>query len=91
MVDWWKKESLLKFQSPKSIFVLGSSNSGKTMYTKNILENADGMPSNIFYCYSIWQPIFDEMRSSISNLQFYQGFPSMDVLSEGGGGGFTRT
>lgn len=88
MADWWKKESLLKFQSPTSIFVVGSSNSGKTMYTKNILENADGMfevpPSNIFYCYSIWQSIFDEMRSSVSNLQFYQGFPSMDVLSEWG-------
>ncbi|CAC5426311.1 unnamed protein product [Mytilus coruscus] len=41
MVDWWKKESLLKFQSPTSIFIVGPSNSGKTMNTKKLPENAD--------------------------------------------------
>lgn len=88
MVDWWEKESLLKFQSPTSIFIVGPSNSGKTMYTKNLLENADGMfqvpPSKIFYCYSIWQSVFDEMKSAIPNIEFFQGFPFMDVLSEWG-------
>lgn len=32
MDDWWNKESLLKFQSPTSILIVGQSNSGKTVY-----------------------------------------------------------
>lgn len=57
MVDWWNKENLLKFQSPTPICIVGLSNSGKTVYPKNLLQNAEGMfqipPSRIFYCYGV--------------------------------------
>lgn len=88
MVDWWNKESLLKFQSPTSIFIVGPSNSGKTVYTKNLLQNAEGMfqipPSRIFYCYGVWQPIYDDMKKSIKNIEFYKGLPNMEAINEWG-------
>ncbi|VDI01124.1 Hypothetical predicted protein [Mytilus galloprovincialis] len=88
MVDIWKKESLLKYQSPTSIFIVGASNSGKTVYTKNMLEHADEMfqkpPTKIYYCFSVWQPIYDEMKTNIKNIEFHKGLPEMDILSEWG-------
>ena len=33
---------------------------------------------------SKYQPLYDEMKNEISNIEFHQGLPSMDVLSEWG-------
>ena len=64
MDEWWKRESILKFESPTSIFLVSPSSSGKTVLTKNMLRHSDGMfripPSKIFYCYSIWQNLYSE-------------------------------
>lgn len=53
MDAWWERESIVKFQSPTSIFIVAPSGGGKTELTRQILEHADGMfkipPSNI-YC-----------------------------------------
>ena len=88
MVDWWEHESLIKFESPTSIIIAAPSNSGKSVLAKNILKHADGMfkvpPSKIFFCYTIYQPLYDEMKNEISNIEFHQGLPSMDTLTEWG-------
>lgn len=88
MDEWWKSESVLKYKNPTSIFIVGPSSSGKTVFTKSLLQNANATfekPfSKMFYCYSIWQPIYDEMKSSIENIEFYKGFPDMDLLTEWG-------
>jgi len=34
MDNWWEHESLIKFESPTSIFIVAPSNSGKTVLTK---------------------------------------------------------
>ncbi|CAG2232646.1 unnamed protein product [Mytilus edulis] len=88
MDAWWERESLVKFESPTSIFIAAPSGTGKTVLTKKILEHADGMfkvpPSRIFFCYSMWQKLYTEMKDEIKNIQFYQGLPTMEDLSEWG-------
>lgn len=88
MVDWWEHESLIKFESPTSIFIAAPSNSGKSVLAKNILKHANGMfkvpPSKIFVCYTVYQPLYDEMKNEISNIEFHQGLPSMNTLTEWG-------
>ena len=88
MDEWWKRESLLKFESPTSIFLVSPSSSGKTVLAKNILKHSDGMfripPSKIFYCYSIWQNLYSDMQNEISNIHFHKGLPSMETLTEWG-------
>lgn len=85
---WWEKESLVKFESPTSIFIAGPSSSGKTMMTKIFLKNAAGMfkepPSCIFFCYTIWQKVYDEIQSESKNIQFHQGLPSLEDLNNWG-------
>lgn len=85
---WWERESLLKFESPTSIFIAAPSGTGKTVFTKNILQHADGMfknpPKQIYYCYTIWQPIYTEMQKDIQNISFFQGLPSMADLRDWG-------
>lgn len=39
----WQKDTLLPFPSPTTIMVSGSTQSGKTIFTKRLLENANGM------------------------------------------------
>lgn len=88
MEAWWDRESLVKFESPTSIFIAAPSGSGKTVFTKNLLIYADGVfkiaPSKIFYCYSIWQNIYNEMKNEIKAISFHQGLPTMDILNEWG-------
>jgi len=84
--EWWKKESLVKFNSPTTIMVCGPTGSGKTYLTKQILEHADGMfsekPSKIIICYNSWQPIFDELRTKLEKITFHQGLPNDETFTE---------
>ena len=77
-----REESLIKFESPTSIFVVVPSNSGKSFLTRQILQSDifKSQPSAIYFCYSVWQSIYDEMKSSIPNIFFHNGLPSKDEL-----------
>lgn len=79
---------MIKLEAPTSIFIIAPSNGGKTFFTKQLLEQADGTfkiaPSKIFYCYSVWQSLYDEMIRNISNIEFIKGLPSMETLEEWG-------
>lgn len=84
--EWWVKESLVKFNSPTCILMVGGSGSGKTYLTRQILENADGMfedpPSNMFICYSAWQKAYDEMKNNTKTLTFHHMLPDGDRLQD---------
>ena len=83
---WWERESLVPFQSPSTILISGSTQSGKTRFTKKLLENASGMftlpPQRILYAYSEYQPVFDDMKTTIPNITFHQGLPSRDQIED---------
>lgn len=73
------------FLHPFTCLVAGPTQSGKTylinkilMY-QNILINPP--PQRIYYCYSVWQSRFDEMLSTIKNIEFFQGIKSLDELN----------
>lgn len=79
--------SLVKFQSPMTAICAGSTGLGKTTYVKRILENASEMftlpPQRIYYCYSIWQNAFDEMKKTVPNISFQQDLPDeSDFLAD---------
>ena len=86
MDAWCKRESLIKFETPTSIFIAAPSGAGKTELTRQILKHADGMfktpHSKLFFCYSMWQNLYDEIQNGIKNIQFYQGLPSMEELND---------
>lgn len=81
---WWENESLLRFSSPTTIMLNGCTQSGKTFFTKKLLENANGMftiiPKKIVYAYSEYQPLFDEMKRTIPNIIFHRGLPTREDL-----------
>jgi hypothetical protein len=77
-------QALVKFESPSTCLVAGPSGSGKSTFVYQLLEHADGMfqtpPSKIFYCYGIHQRLYDDMKSTVSNIEFFEGLPSKEDL-----------
>ena len=55
------------------MILAGPSRSGKTVWTKKLIDNANKMisppPERIVYCYSEWQNLFNQYR----NVEFHQG------------------
>lgn len=84
--DWWNTDSLLPFSAPTTVLICGSTQSGKTHFTKKLLQNTNGlfsMPVNkIKYAYSEHQPMFDEMEQTIPNLSLHQGLPSKEDIEQ---------
>ena len=78
------EEALLKIPTPSSILLSGPSGSGKTMLIYEILKQAKGIfavpPSQIIYCYGIYQNLYDKIKANIDNIQFFKGLPSKENL-----------
>lgn len=86
-MSWWQKESLLPFKPCSSFIISGATRSGKTYWTKKMLENARGMfvekpPKYILYFYGVYQPLFDEMKKTVKNIHFFEGIPTDKILSK---------
>ena len=62
-----------RFIAPMTMQIVGSSGSGKSFFTKRLLDHAHEMihppPDRILYCYSEYQSLFDEMP----NVEFHRG------------------
>lgn len=78
--------SLLPFTSPCVIGVYGCQQSGKSYYVKRVLENVKDMFTsqtyNILYCYTISQPIFEEMEMKIPNFVLHKGLPTDEKIED---------
>jgi hypothetical protein len=85
------------FRHPFTCMIAGPTKSGKTSIIKKILNNLAGglvrpCPECVVYCYSIWQPLYEDIRASWAasaptgpNLSSYkpeiffnEGLPSLD-------------
>lgn len=66
---------MLKFIHPSTWIVAGPSQSGKTHFTYRILtENViEPSPNRIIWCYSIYQPLYDVLKSKIPFIEFHKG------------------
>lgn len=69
-----------RLRCPFTLAIIGPSDSGKTTLTRKIIENPTfycNRPfSKIFYIYKFYQGLFENMKRSISNIEF---FPSEDL------------
>ena len=70
------------FHHPFTCMIAGPSKSGKTTLLHKILEQlvelVDQPPTKITFCYSRWQPAYDSLKNSISNIEFNDGLPDID-------------
>lgn len=71
---------------PFNCIICGPTCCGKTYLLKKIIEHKDDVimdfPPNILYCYKSWQDAFTELKSDFINIEFLQGLPSKEELSE---------
>ena len=82
--------SLLPFEPCSSICLSGQTDSRKSQWVYRLLKNVNNMysgepPVQIFNCYSIYQPLFDEIERTIPKFICKQGLPTVEELND-----FTR-
>ena len=66
-------------QHPFTCIVAGCTQSGKTVWVKSLLENAQKTispaPQCIIWCYGQWQPSYFDMMRTMPGIEFNQGIP----------------
>ena len=74
------------FSHPFTCLIAGPSQSGKTSLIKEILMFnkliIDPTVQRIIYCYSVWQPIYNEIKSFIPNIEFHEGILNVENLDQ---------
>ena len=68
-----------RWKNPFSALVAGPTCCGKSQFVKRLLESGedmiDGAPENMIWCYSMYQPAYDEMLKTIPNITFVKRVP----------------
>lgn len=81
-------ENIFTFHSPSATMLVGPSQSGKTVFTAEILKNASKMysvpPQRIIYAYGVYQRRFSQLESELKNLTLYEGLPGKALIEEVG-------
>lgn len=66
--------------------IFGSTGAGKSQLTRKILLESDDLydlgVKRILYCYSEFQPLFEQMESEMNNISFHMGLPSAEYIEE---------
>ena len=69
-----------RFMHPFTCMVAGMTGSGKTVWVKSLLQQAQEVvhlpPERIVWCYSQWQPAYMELMVTVPNIEFAKGIPS---------------
>lgn len=72
------------FKHPFTCMLAGPSGSGKTTAIHKILKSNHQMiypnVTQILYCYSRYQPFFDQIKNDVPNIVFNEGLPDIDEL-----------
>ena len=67
------------FVHPLTCMVAGMTVSGKTIWVKSLLQQAQRAislpPERIVWCYSHWQPAYLELMTTMPNIEFVKGIP----------------
>jgi GTPase SAR1 family protein len=66
-------------QHPFTCIIAGCSQSGKTVWVKTLLENAQKtvspLPQRIIWCHGQWQPSYFDMLKTMPGIEFIKGIP----------------
>ncbi|WAR26050.1 hypothetical protein MAR_011754 [Mya arenaria] len=77
-------ESTVKLEANSTAQVIGPSNVGKSTFVYQLLKHTDGAFTKpikaIYYCYSVYQPLFADMKKAIPHMTFYEGLPTKTEL-----------
>ena len=78
---------LLPLQPNSSAIICGASNSGKSQFTKKLIENLEQMyesdpPVRVLYCYGVHETLYTDMEASVPNIQFHEGLPNEKLIDE---------
>ena len=69
-----------RFMHPFTAIIAGPSQSGKSMFCMRLIRNARECiappPERIVYCYSVYQPLFDQYP----NVEFVEGLPNLEYV-----------
>lgn len=75
-----------RFMSPCNILISGASQSGKTSFIIKLIEHSDEMfkkpPSHIYYCYKVYQSVFDKLDKNNNKVSFIQGLPDINEVAD---------
>ena len=75
----------IMFKSPFTMNIIGPSKCGKTYLVAYLLQYnstiMDPPPKKIYYCYSLYQPLFDYLKELLINIEFIQGLPNLDEIN----------
>ena len=82
-----------QFLCPFSCLIAGSSGSGKSSFVMKLIKNVHHMLLHrvecIIFCYSVYQPLYDEIKHLVSFeeglpdiTQFYGGFPTLLLMDD---------
>ena len=76
--------NMYPFPKNTSIAISGTTGSGKTMWVYKLLKQKDVMfevsPTQVLYCYGIYQPVFQDMEREMSFINVHQGLPDIEML-----------
>ena len=67
-----------RFEHPFTMTISGPTASGKTHFTRKILENCkiNPHPERIVYIYKRWQPLYDTLKATVRpDIEFIRGIP----------------
>ena len=62
-------------QHPFACQVSGPSGCGKTWWVKELLCDPESPFERVFYFYSIWQPLYEQIKEHVGKVKFIEGLP----------------
>ena len=70
----------MKLLVPSTFCVAGPSGVGKTSWVCNLIKHREDVfvdsPTKIYWCYSHYQPAYEELSRDIPSVQFLEGIPA---------------
>ena len=74
----------IPFVAHSGFFLAGTTKAGKTTWLKKLLMHANQMfdkpPQRVLYCYTVYQPVFDDMLKTNETLNFHRGMPTEQTI-----------
>ena len=74
-----QRTSEFRFHHPFTMLSIAPTGGGKTYMIKKLLENRfrfiDPPPQRIIWLYGQWQPLYEDMKKSITGIEFVRGIP----------------